>query len=250
LKPIFFKLPQKVVTEYKCTVFAEDLFGRIRKHSKNNIRLMSPRSKELFSKLPTEIKMIMGDELDEEGWNKIRETGIIPLYLQDIEIQAELGRMTRGNVPKDTHMVQNGDNAPSEKNDENPDPNPDPLDDDTDELDELLSDVTYKNIQDLHKRGLLTEPNVTLKDIPRLIKNYEGMDNNLRTDPDTFDADLSAPIGEFIDDAVPKVRNGGGVRLEGAPRRTVEDPGGVSQDNILPSRLRRKVRFNLPKVNT
>jgi hypothetical protein len=112
LIPVFFKLPQKVVTEYKCTVLAEDLFGRICKHSKNNIRLMSPRSKELFSKLPTEIKMIMGVELDENEWNKIRETGIIPLYLQDIEIQAELGRMTRGNVPKDTHMVQDGNNAP------------------------------------------------------------------------------------------------------------------------------------------
>ena len=113
-----------------------------------------------------------------------------------------------------------------------------------------MSDSTYKNIKDLHKRGLLTEPDVRLKDIPRLIKNYEGMDNNLRTDPDTFTADLSAPIGEFVDSPVPKDLVGRGVHPEGAPRHTVEDPGGVSQDNILPTRLRRRVRFNLPKVNS
>jgi len=89
-----------------------------------------------------------------------------------------------------------------------------------------------------------------LKDIPRLIKNYEGMDNNLRTEPDTFTADLSAPIGEFVDPPVPRDPVGKGVRPEVSPRRIVEDPSGVSQENILPTRLRRRVRFNLPKVNS
>ena len=76
------------------------------------------------------------------------------------------------------------------------------------------------------------------------------MDNNLRTDPDTFTADLSAPIGEFVDSPVPRDPVGVGVRPEVAPRRTVEDPGGVSQENILPTRLRHRVRFNLPRVNS
>ncbi len=42
MKQIYFKLPQKVVSEYRCTVYASDLFGRIRKHSKNKIGLLSP----------------------------------------------------------------------------------------------------------------------------------------------------------------------------------------------------------------
>ncbi len=103
MKQIYFKLPQKVVSEYHCTVYASDLFGRIRKHSKNNIRLLSPRGVELFSKLPEDMKIILGDVFNEEKWNEIKDSGIIPAYLADIEIEGELGRQTRGNISQDSH---------------------------------------------------------------------------------------------------------------------------------------------------
>ncbi len=81
-------------------------FGRIRKHSKNNIRLLSPRGVELFSKLPEYIKIILGDVFNEEKWNEIKDSGIIPAYLADIEIEGELGRQTRGNISTDSHLIE------------------------------------------------------------------------------------------------------------------------------------------------
>ncbi len=55
-----------VVKEYRCTVFAQDVFGRVHKHSKNNIKIASSRSAELFGKLPMEMKIILGDEFNED----------------------------------------------------------------------------------------------------------------------------------------------------------------------------------------
>ncbi len=50
---------------------------------KNNIRLLSPRGVELFSKLPEDMKIILGDVFNEEKWNEIKDSGIIPAYLAD-----------------------------------------------------------------------------------------------------------------------------------------------------------------------
>ena len=83
-----------------------DLFGRIRKHSKNNIRLLIPRGVELFSKLPEDMKIILGDAFNEEKWDEIKDSGIIPAYLADIEIEGELGRQTRGNISQESHLVE------------------------------------------------------------------------------------------------------------------------------------------------
>jgi hypothetical protein len=135
MKQIYFKLPQKVVSEYRCTVYASDLFGRIRKHSKNNIRLLSPRGVELFSKLPEDMKIILGDVFNEEKWNEIKDSGIIPAYLADIEIEGELGRQTRGNISNDSHLIESAPPPNVENNTEN-------LADEGegDEIEELLSD--------------------------------------------------------------------------------------------------------------
>jgi len=32
LKPVYFKVLQKVVNEYKCTIFTQDILGKVRKH--------------------------------------------------------------------------------------------------------------------------------------------------------------------------------------------------------------------------
>ncbi len=52
LKPLYYKAPQKIITEYKCTVYAMDFLGKVRKHSKNNIKIVSNRSNFLFWPAP------------------------------------------------------------------------------------------------------------------------------------------------------------------------------------------------------
>ena len=60
LKPIYQKAPQKVVAEYNTLVYAKDLLNRVKKHSKNNIKLAGDRSVQLFGSLPPHIQLIMG----------------------------------------------------------------------------------------------------------------------------------------------------------------------------------------------
>ncbi len=38
LKPVYFKVPQRVITEYKGVVYSKDFLGKIHRHSKNNLR--------------------------------------------------------------------------------------------------------------------------------------------------------------------------------------------------------------------
>jgi hypothetical protein len=64
LKPLYYKAPQKIITEYRCTVYAMDFLGKVRKHSKNNIKIASNRSNFLFSSLPDDIKIVLGDEFN------------------------------------------------------------------------------------------------------------------------------------------------------------------------------------------
>jgi hypothetical protein len=106
LKPVYLKTPMKVISEYKNVVFAMDFLGRIKKLSKNNIRKAHNRTVELFGKLPDEIKLILGDELHAEKWEEIKNSGDIPEYLADLEIEGEMGRQLRSfvPVPKDTHL--------------------------------------------------------------------------------------------------------------------------------------------------
>ncbi len=67
-----FKYLKKVVTEYSCTVYTTDIFGKVKKHSKNNLKKASDRSLELFGQLPDDIKLILGDEFNTETWNEIK----------------------------------------------------------------------------------------------------------------------------------------------------------------------------------
>ena len=47
--------------------------------------------------------------MDENIWNKIKETGIIPAYLDDIELEFQEDRKLRGYKPQDTHLLEAGD---------------------------------------------------------------------------------------------------------------------------------------------
>ena len=66
-----------------------DFLGKVRKHSKNNIKIASNRSNFLFSSLPDDIKIVLGDEFNEELWNKIKDSGTLPAYLSELEIEEE-----------------------------------------------------------------------------------------------------------------------------------------------------------------
>ena len=72
-KPVYFKLPEIVVTEYKCTVYTNDFLGRTRKHSKNNLKIASERSVKLFQCLPADIKLVLGEEFGPEKWLEIKD---------------------------------------------------------------------------------------------------------------------------------------------------------------------------------
>jgi len=69
VKPVFFKTPQKVVSEYKCTVYAVDFLGKVSKHSKNNVKIATERSVKLFGSLPDDIKLVLGEVFNTEQWD-------------------------------------------------------------------------------------------------------------------------------------------------------------------------------------
>lgn len=238
LKPIYFKLPQKIVVEFKCTVYAMDIFGRVRKHSKNNIRLANDRTKELFSQLPENVKLALGDELNLEKWTNIKESGMVPLYLQDVELNGELGRVTRGKLPQDTHLIEQ--ETPPSQQQTTTKTDAEEEDEEDDVLDELLSDERASQLQQLHDLGLLTDPLLTLKDIPQLIKDAGIMK--------TPNINLLNPDREFIaEDLMNEI-----PELEGPPRDPdpVTDPGGINVVNILPETQKRRVHFKAPVVRT
>jgi hypothetical protein len=234
MKQIYFKLPQKVISEYRCTVYASDLFGRIRKHSKNNIRLLSPRGAELFSKLPEDIKIILGDEINEKKWNEIKDTGIVPAYLADIEIEGEMGRKTRGNISDDSHLIettppQNAENNTETLADEG----------EGDEIEELFSDDLLEKLNVLYDRDELRDPNLSLKDIPKLYDEVTSKDPDpavRRRFQDNQVLDRLGEDGDLIDGEEDEVEANA-------------DPAGINIENILPYRTRRRVRFNLPQLN-
>ena len=63
LKLIYQKAPQKVVAEYNTLVYATDLLNRVKKHSKNNIKLTGDHSVQLFGSLsppPYTVQLILG----------------------------------------------------------------------------------------------------------------------------------------------------------------------------------------------
>jgi hypothetical protein len=229
LKPVYFKTPMKIVSEYKNVVFAMDFLGRIKKLSKNNIRKAHPRTIELFGKLPDEIKLILGDELDTEKWNEIKNTGKVPEYLADLEIEGELGRQLRSfvPVPEDTHLIQ----PTVPVNDTLNQALDNYIDVDEEVLDELISDKGLEKINSLHSEELLNDEDITLQDVPRLLRqsNKEPVEDSGNLNYD------------IADDLIPDLDTGD---------NRVQDPAAIDVRNILPenSRRTRRVRFNLPKL--
>jgi hypothetical protein len=106
LKPVYFKVPQRVVTEYKGVVFSKDFLGKIHRHSKNNLRKVSERSLALFGNLPDDIKLVLGGEFNEKTWENIQTNEKISKYLKDTEIQHEPQIVTRQRLARLKRMGQ------------------------------------------------------------------------------------------------------------------------------------------------
>jgi hypothetical protein len=188
---------------------------------------------ELFSKLPEDMKIILGDVFNEEKWNEIKDSGIIPAYLADIEIEGELGRQTRGNISEDTHLIETNPPQNAENNTEN-------LVDEGegDEIEELLSDDLIK-LNVLHEREELMDPNISLKDIPKVFNEFTSKD----PDPAVRRRLQDNQVLEQLDEA------GDLVDEEEDEDEVPSDPAGINVENILPYRTRRRVRFALPQLN-
>jgi len=226
LKPVYYKIPRLVVQEYQCTVYASNFQGQIQKISKNNIKMANPRSSELFSVLPDEIKILLGDHFDEQKWKEIRESGLVPEYFLDIELEAYAGITTRGKLAEDTHLLEQEKpevpNTPAIEVEEN------------DELfDELLQDDVADKINHLHEQGLLTDTNLRLSDIPQLYRRAGSPQVESRVD------NLVPEVDELDQEEV----------VYDVPHNRPRDTAAVSVENILPEnqKRRRNVRFNLPK---
>ena len=93
-KLFYKKTPLKVLKQYFSLVYAVDLFGRVKKLSKNNIKKAHPRTVNLFSKLPPEIQAIIGAPLSVEEWNAIKDLDKLPEYLASVDEEMENTRMT------------------------------------------------------------------------------------------------------------------------------------------------------------
>jgi hypothetical protein len=222
-KPVYFKLPQMVVSEYRCTVYTKDFLGRLKKHSKNNLKKASPRSAKLFADLPADIKMILGEEFGPEKWTEYAESGIVPNYLENISFEEDNERVTRGSLPKDSHLLVT---PPLEVTEETlPVPEID-TEEDTLPFGEIENSETLAQLRNLHENVALTDTNIRLSDVPILHANLPTIVNQ--------------PVEQnFVPTPVPTTAT--------API----DPAGINVDNILPSgtRRQRNVRFNLPTSN-
>jgi hypothetical protein len=216
IKNIYKKAPQKVVTEYNKIVYAMDIVGRVRKHSKNNIKMCRSRTFELFSKLPEEIKMVLGDVFDEQIWEQYKESGGVPKYLENTE-EVHEGIQTRGMILNDTDLVEQ--NVEIENNDY-----------------EFLDDGWFdteviSKINELHENNLL-HGEVELRDIP-------VMHANILNQKVQGDVQPVSVIDEQMEvQPIQKI----------APRGSdFIDTAGINVQNILPENTRRSVRFSLPK---
>ena len=109
-KLLYKKTPLRVLKQYFSVIYAVDLFGRVKKLSKNNIKIAHPRTVNLFSKLPPEIQAIIGAPLSVEEWNKIKDSNVIPEYFKSVDEETfETTRMTRqssAQIASDSHVLE------------------------------------------------------------------------------------------------------------------------------------------------
>jgi hypothetical protein len=208
--PLYFKCPEKVVSEYKCTIFSINFLGQVSKHSKNNIKLASLRSVKLFQELPDDIKLVLGEPFDADKFSEIVKDKRVPEYLHDIVLDVEEGpRLRSENLPDDTHLLET-----------------------TEVLDETIDDVPLigandefvQQLQALHDANELGNNDVTLENIPILYRSF---------------------VNNTIEDEIQPVD----IQVEPAIVPINDITSDINTRNILPEGTRRKVRFHFPEFS-
>lgn len=230
VKPIFHRLPEKVLKEYRVVVYTRDLYGRIKRHSKDNIKMASERSKEMFSSLPEHIQMTLGSPMDAQIWDKIEKDSILPAYLRDIEIETEERELRNAiELPIESHLAPVNQDVDGQKTLEDED-DQDPFNDE--QVAQLLLYLKERhNSSDLHE----------IRDLTQLKREYQ--------EAKQFPPPIDTEEDEGGDDA---------KQIEQLPslepqvilpplERQQRPPAGIDPANILPpnQKRERKVRFNL-----
>ena len=87
-----------------------DLLGRIHKISKNNIKRAGNRSLEFFGYLPEEIQLVLGENMDENVWEKLKEQDLVPLTLRDYvpDFSEEIYTRSKA-ILKDSHLLESSE---------------------------------------------------------------------------------------------------------------------------------------------
>jgi hypothetical protein len=165
LKPVYRRIPLKIVKEYRATVYAIDYQGRVSKHSKDNIKLAGARSLQMFDELPDKVKLALGGPLDPDNWQYLISKDKIPEYLRNYELDFESANVTRAQIAKDTHLVETQDLDGNGLDDE---------DEDWTRLDPVISDL-----KELHSFNGLGTPNLSWRDFETKRKeiNQSGKDS-------------------------------------------------------------------------
>jgi hypothetical protein len=225
LKPVYFKIPQRVVTEYQGVVYSKDFLGRVHKHSKNNLKKANERSIALFGSLPEDIKIALGGEFTENTWNEIKNNKQVHDYLQDTELQHEPQIVTRQRLAMDTHALEQG--GPGQNDTKT-------ALEDTTLINDLEETEILEHLKTLHEKTLLTVPDISLSDINRLYRDSVS---------DEVPTHIANELPELEDDT---------VHIDNTTQPPKNNYMEVHPDNILPEGTRRHVRFNLPvtkKIN-
>jgi hypothetical protein len=218
LKPMYFKIPQRVITEYKGVVYSKDFLGKIHRHSKNNLRKANERSPALFGKLPDDIKLVLGGEFNEKTWEEMETNEKVSEYLKDTEIQHEPQIVTRQRLAEDTHALEQG--GPGQNDTE-------PALDDSTLINDLEETEILEHLKALHEKTLLTEPDISLRDINRLYRD------SVNDETPTLITNELPDIEESVEEEVITAN---------------KNFARVHPDNILPEGTKRHVRFNLPSI--
>jgi hypothetical protein len=143
----------QVIAEYKNVVYCKDLFNKISRHSKSNVRAAGPRSAKLFEKLPDPIKVILGAPLSLAQWNDInKEKTNLPDYLQDIELDFEDEKRSRRALPADTHLLEKSINESTEESFE-----------EEEDWSDILNHSVLNKLKFLHDTGKLTDDKLRLE---------------------------------------------------------------------------------------
>ena len=223
IKPIYFKTPERIVKEYKSIAYTVDLYGRVKRRSKSDLKLASPRTIHLFGRLPPKLQVILGEPLNEKIWQEIKNTGKLPDYMYSLRSDQQDPILLRSdNIPKDQLNLD-----PDIRTDR-----------EMDELDAELIDETgdfLTQLKFLHSNQLLDKPNMTLKDVSNLYKNAQ---QNVVIDAP--DPTLDNTVKDRENQSPPKAV----VSVQKRNRNVHIDPS-----NIISAPRQRKVRFNLPSKN-